>query len=188
MPLENHQRDPGSLIVMAGLPGVGKSTVAQALGRSLPAVVLAVDAVEAALLRTGIEAAQPTGLAAYVVVDEIAERLLEAGQRVIIDAVNAVEPARQQWRALAQRRGVPLRVIEVVCTDEAVHRRRLENRERALAPVPEPSWDDVVQRRQDYAVWENDRLILDTMVALEQNVAQALAYVAQPCDQVGKMS
>lgn len=39
------------LIVMAGLPGVGKSSVGEALARKLAAPVVAVDPIEAAMWR-----------------------------------------------------------------------------------------------------------------------------------------
>lgn len=52
------------LIAMAGLPSSGKSTVASALASALPAPVLSVDPVEAAMWRAGVDRAQPTGLAA----------------------------------------------------------------------------------------------------------------------------
>ncbi|MEV7908485.1 AAA family ATPase, partial [Streptomyces anulatus] len=114
------------LIVMSGLPGAGKSSVARELGRLLPASVLSVDPVEAAMWRAGVDRGQPTGLAAYVVVEAIASDVLSLGQTVIVDAVNDAEEAREQWRALARRRSVALRYIEVTCSDTALHRRRLE--------------------------------------------------------------
>ncbi|MEV5321784.1 AAA family ATPase [Streptomyces sp. NPDC052687] len=52
------------LIVMAGLPAAGKSSVAEGLGRALPAAVVSVDPVEAAMWRAGVDRGQPTGLAA----------------------------------------------------------------------------------------------------------------------------
>jgi predicted kinase len=91
------------LIVFGGLPGVGKSTLARGLGRSLHAPVLSVDPIEAALWRAGIAPQQPTGLAAYVVAEALAERQLEIGLTTVIDAANYVEPGRQMWRDLAAR-------------------------------------------------------------------------------------
>lgn len=41
------------LIAMVGLPGVGKSSVAEALGRKLNAPVVSVDPIEAAMWRAG---------------------------------------------------------------------------------------------------------------------------------------
>jgi len=60
----------GMLIVMSGLPGAGKSAVAGALGRVLPAAVVEVDPVEAAMWRAGVSRDQPTGPAAYLVAVE----------------------------------------------------------------------------------------------------------------------
>ena len=60
------------LIVMAGLPGAGKSTIAEIVGARLGATVVSVDPIESAILRAGIDADQPTGLAAYLVAEEIA--------------------------------------------------------------------------------------------------------------------
>ncbi|MET7782508.1 AAA family ATPase [Streptomyces sp. NPDC005388] len=68
------------LIVMAGLPAAGKSSVAQQLGRALPAVVVPVDPVVAAMWRAGVDRAQPTGLAAYLVAEAVADGVLALGQ------------------------------------------------------------------------------------------------------------
>ena len=46
-----------ALIAMAGLPGVGKTTVARGLAARLPAVLVNVDEVESALLRAEFERA-----------------------------------------------------------------------------------------------------------------------------------
>ena len=42
------------LIVLSGLPGVGKTTIARELARMLPAVHVPVDAIEQALRRQGL--------------------------------------------------------------------------------------------------------------------------------------
>src|SRR5690606_40878828 len=99
------------LTVMAGLPGTGKSTIAEVLGARLEYTVISVDPIEAAILRAGIDADQPTGLAAYLVAETLAEMALRSGHDLIIDAVNAVLPAREQWVNLANRVGEPIRFI-----------------------------------------------------------------------------
>ncbi|MFE2722654.1 AAA family ATPase [Kitasatospora sp. NPDC059327] len=111
------------LIAMAGLPGAGTSSIAEGLGRQLSAPVVSVDPIEAAMWRAGAAHGQPTGLAAYAVAEAVADGVLVPGQTVIVDAVNAVEEARAQWRSLASRRGVPVVFVQVVCSDPAVHRR-----------------------------------------------------------------
>ena len=60
------------LIAMAGLPGSGKSTIANALSRQLPAMLLSVDPIEAALRRSGWQKEQ-IGIAGYLVVEALAD-------------------------------------------------------------------------------------------------------------------
>ena len=167
------------LIVMAGLPAAGKSSVAKGLGRALPAAVVSVDPVEAAMRRAGVNRDQPTGLAAYLVAEAVADDVLALGQSVIIDAVNAVEAARRQWRALADRHRVPVAFIEVVCSDSRVHRQRLEHRSRDILGFEEPTWEAVQQRRDEYEPWTHHRLVLDSIADLTSNMAKAREYLAQ---------
>ncbi len=165
------------LIVLAGLPGAGKSTVAERLGRALPAPLVSVDPVEAALWRAGVARDQPTGLAAYLVAEAVADGVLALGQHVIIDAVNAAVPAREQWRLLAARRGVPVRFVEVVCSDPELHRHRLEHRRRGIEGFPEPTWATVERQRAEFESWTEARLVLDACADLDANVAKALDYL-----------
>lgn len=165
------------LIALAGLPGVGKSTFARALGRALHAPVLSVDPIEAALFRAGVDREQPTGLAAYVVADALAERQLEIGLTAVIDAANYVEPARQMWRDLAARQRVPLRWIELVSSNEAAHRAQLEARGVDIPGFHAVTWADILRRRTETEPWEDERLVLDTVVPIEELIERALAYL-----------
>jgi predicted kinase len=165
------------LIVMSGLPGAGKSSIAQELGRLLPAPVMSVDPVEAAMWRAGVDRSQPTGLAAYVVVEAFASEVLALGQTVIVDAVNDAAEAREQWRGLARRRSVALRNIEVTCSDRALHRRRLEDRQRGIDGFVEPTWASVEARRANFDTWCEDRLVLDSTAPLAGNVQVAMAHL-----------
>ena len=177
MPDEAPAERGATLIVMSGLQAAGKSVVADALGRSLQAPVLSVDPIEAAMWQSGVARDQPTGLAAYVVADILARRQVALGLTVIIDAVNAVAPARDQWRDIARDYGARIRVIEVVCSDEGEHRRRLATRVRDLPGFPEPSWDDVVRVRGEYEPWDEDHLVLDSTDDPDANLARALDYI-----------
>lgn len=165
------------LIVFAGLPGSGKSTIARELGRRSPAPVLSVDPVEAALLRSGIDREQPTGLAAYVVVEAMAAEVLSLGQTVVVDAVNDAEEAREQWRNLAGRQGAPLAWIEVVCSDPDLHRHRLAGRDRGLPGFPEPTWASLEARRPGLTAWTDERLVLDSVRGTQINVETALDHL-----------
>jgi predicted kinase len=168
------------LIVMAGLPATGKSTIAEALARALPASIVSVDPIEAALWRSGIKHGQPTGLAAYVVAAAVADGVLALGQPIVVDAVNAVEPARGTWRDLARRRDVPLLFVEVTCSDRELHRARLESRIRDIEGFREPTWEDVKRRRSEFEPWSNPadaRLVLDAEDTPAANVERIVEYL-----------
>ena len=159
------------------MPGSGKTTLARLVAEELSAAYVRVDAIEAALWRSGISRAEPTGLAAYVVAHAVAEGCLAAGSSVVVDAVNPVEEAREGWRRLAEQAGRPLRVVEVVCSDAAEHRRRVESREADLEGHSVPAWADVEAR--DYEPWSEPRLVVDTCAeSVRDCVARVLAYVS----------
>jgi predicted kinase len=141
----------------------------------LSAAYVRIDALEAAMWRAGIAREQPTGLAAYVVAEAVAEGCLRAGSSVVVDAVNAVETARQAWRDLAARTGEPLRVIEVVCSDAAEHRRRVEGRSADLEGHYVPTWAQVVAR--EYEPWHESRLVVDTSRSLAECRVQIEEYL-----------
>ncbi|MDQ1528610.1 MAG: hypothetical protein QOK08_1574 [Actinomycetota bacterium] len=167
---------------MAGLPGAGKSTIAEVIGNRLGYALLSVDPIESAILSAGIDSDQPTGLAAYLVAEAIADAALANGQTIIVDAVNAVDPAREQWVNLAKKHGEQLRFIEVVCSDTELHRERLEARDRNLTHLPEPTWHAVEQSLEEYADWTGPtaaipRITLDSVQRLGQTVEQALAFI-----------
>lgn len=167
---------------MAGLPGTGKSTIAGALGNKLGIPVISVDPLESAILSAGIDADQPTGLAAYLVAESLASSVMAPGNSVIIDAVNAVNPAREQWVSLAARHGDAIRFIEIVCSDPELHRERLRARNRDLPHVSEPSWHAVEQSLDEYDEWsgesaEVERLTLDSVESLATCVERALQFL-----------
>ncbi|GIE84797.1 AAA family ATPase [Actinoplanes regularis] len=152
------------LAVFAGLPGVGKSTLAGAVAAELPAAVLAVDVVDFTLQRYAVHESRP-GYAAYGVVAALAEEQLKIGHHVIIDAVNPVKAARDLWVDLAERMATPLRVVEVVCGDDAEHRRRVEERYAARDHDGVPDWVRVLERQSEYEPYLGPRLVVDTHLA-----------------------
>lgn len=164
------------LIVLSGLPGTGKSAIADALGRALRIPVLSVDPIESAIVRSGIEHSFETGLAAYVVAETLADQALADGLDALIDAVNAVEPARDMWRGLARKHAAKLVIIECVLPDMAVHAARLAGRNRGLA-LPEPSSESVEERRAEWQSWPEAHLTLDALDPVDTNLAKALVYI-----------
>jgi predicted kinase len=166
------------LIVFGGLPGTGKTTLARLLALRLRTSYLRVDAIESALLAAGLVPDQAgVGPAGYVVANRVTASCLRAGLDVVVDAVNPVELAREGWQRLATDLGVPLLLVEVICSDVQVHRRQVEERESDLAGWALPGWQAVIDR--EYEPWQGDRLVIDNIgdpqTHVDRIVAEALA-------------
>ncbi|SFT39895.1 Predicted kinase [Pseudovibrio denitrificans] len=147
------------LFVFSGLPGVGKTTLAKALAPRLQAVHLRIDSIEAAL-KTSVLAISPAEDAGYVVAAAIAKDNLLLGNNVIADAVNPIEITRNIWMEAALGAKVKAMNIEVICSDEAEHKTRVENRPNDISAMTLPTWDAVKRRR--YEPWKKHRLVIDT--------------------------
>lgn len=163
------------LVVTAGRPGTGKTTLAGRLATACRAAYLRVDAIETVLLRGGV--ADP-GVLGYAALHEVAAGNLAAGTSVVIDAVNAVPEARAGWRELATRCGAGLVVLETVLPDSAEHRRRVDARRPELMGQRVPSWQEV--EVGPYQPWDERRdgarTVID-MTDTEAGVAAALAVL-----------
>ncbi|HEY1389071.1 MAG TPA: AAA family ATPase, partial [Ktedonobacterales bacterium] len=85
------------LIVLSGLPGSGKSAIAELLAQRLRLPIFSVDPIESAIVKAGIARSFETGLAAYLVAATLADEQLKLGSSVIIDAVNAEEEGKDVW-------------------------------------------------------------------------------------------
>jgi predicted kinase len=166
------------LIVVAGLPGSGKSTVAVDLGRALSCAVLGVDQAEAAMWRAGVSRSAPTHHAAYLVVAALAAEQLALGHDVIVDAVNGPEPARAQWRDLAEQMDAELKFIVVECGDDRIFRDRVERRSRKIEGFPEPTWEGVLRRRAEFPPWTDERLTIDSVNPRTANLQAALDFLS----------
>ena len=163
------------LVALSGLPGVGKTTIARALCRATRAVHLRADSIEQALRNAGWTVESEGYRVAYAV----AEDNLRLGHIVVADCVDPWPLTRNEWRAVAERAGVRIVQVEIVCSDATEHRRRVESRQPDLAGHIVPTWADVVER--DYKPWDGERLVIDTAVlSLDASVRIIRAALGQP--------
>lgn len=166
------------LVVFSGIPGTGKSTLAEHAARQLGAVLLSKDVIEAALWRSEIGPTEKSGWAAYEVMTAVTAQLLRLGHAVVLDSVASTERIRATWLTLAAAQQVGVRVVECVCSDAATHRTRMQGRDRAIAGWPELSWDDVERVRAHFEPWRRERLVLDAARPLAEANERLTAYLA----------
>jgi predicted kinase len=146
-------------IVFAGLPGTGKSTIARALAAELGAVWLRIDSLEQAIRASGVADGDLRD-AGYRAAYAVAEDNLRLGRTVIGDSVNPWMLTRNAWRDAGLRAGVRVVEIEMICSDLAEHRQRIETRSNEVPGMNLPSWREVIDR--DYRAWDREHVTIDT--------------------------
>ncbi|OIJ99840.1 AAA family ATPase [Streptomyces monashensis] len=159
------------LIVMGGLPGTGKTTLARLLAARIGAVHLRIDTIEQAIVRSGVTR-HPVGPVGYAVGYALAGDHLRQGLTVIAESVNPLGVTRDAWRDTAVGAGVRVTEVEVVCSDPAEHRRRVTSRSADIPGLPLPDWPQVVDR--EYEPWARVRVVVDTA---GQSPQQSLALL-----------
>jgi predicted kinase len=171
------------LVIFSGLPGTGKSTLAEIVGRKLCIPVFAKDWLEAALVRSGLReplpCAERLGYAGYELLTTLAERQLQSGQSAVLDSVATFERIRQQWRDLAARYEAKFCGVECICSDERLHRNRLNGRQRHIPGWYELSWANVLAVRERFEPWADSHLIVDAVNPVDENITAVLTYLSQ---------
>ena len=158
------------LIVLSGLPGVGKTAIARELAGAMGAVHVRIDSIEQALRGMG----QEVGGEGYAVAYAVSEDNLRLGRIVVADSVNPCPLTRDAWRSVADRAGVRVVDVEVVCSDAVEHKRRVELRTADIPGHTVPTWSEVVER--DYHPWDRERVVIDTArLDVQQSVRAILA-------------
>jgi predicted kinase len=147
------------LIVLGGLPATGKTTIARELAAAIGAVHVRVDSIEQAILESRL-AVNSIDDAGYRVGYAVAEDNLRLGRIVIADSVNPLPLTRDAWLRVANRAQVPAVEVEIECSDQVEHRRRVEDRFGDLPGLPALTWQDVLDR--EYHAWGREHLVIDT--------------------------
>ena len=148
----------GTLVVVGGLPGAGKSTLSVGVAAELDATYLRIDSLEQAIH----DALNPPSIeaAGYLAAQAVAADNLRLGRIVVVDCVNPWMLTRDAFRDLAREADAGCVEVEVVCSDPVEHRTRVEGRAGDLPGLKLPTWQDVLNR--DYRPWERERYVIDT--------------------------
>ncbi|MPZ49166.1 MAG: AAA family ATPase [Dehalococcoidia bacterium] len=159
------------LVMMAGLPGSGKSTVARRLAPEIDAVIIESDAARATL------AATPShnwaeNRRVWGAVYEAARRLLNDGISVIIDGTNLTEADRRHAYELADSHKARLVLIGVTANEAVISARLAQREKEEQSRGGAKDWYDLYRRmRSHQEPIQREHLSIDTSNAAESEVA-----------------
>jgi predicted kinase len=177
--------DRAVLVLVTGLQGTGKSTVAGGVADALAAPVFAWDwfmaaltpfeSLQAALERMDAPAYRSVG---WSMLRQAARAQLRRGLAVVLDGM-ARDDEIAAVRALGDELSVPTLVVLTTCEDPAVRRSRIEGRDRAIPGWYELTWEDVERSRARWVPPDDVDLVLDTMDPPEASIRAVVDRLAR---------
>ncbi len=119
--------------------------------------------------------------ACFGLLKTLVTRQLMLGQSAVVDdLVSSSEFVL--WSEIADQFSARLFLIECICSDEAIHRSRIEGRVRGIPGWHEVGWDHVERMRAEFSPLTADRLIVDAIAPVEDNLRRVLDYIACSAD------
>lgn len=171
-------------MLLTGLPGTGKSTLADLAARTLGAPVLSHDwamsglrpypELQEVLDGMGLRGHRGVG---WSLLWATARSELRRGSSVVLDGV-ARAPEVEATRRLATEEGAASLVLLTSCQDAALHRSRVEGRRRGIPGWYELDWDHVEQARGSWEPPDDVDLVLAGEEPLEANAERMRALLS----------
>ncbi len=169
------------IVAMAGLPGTGKSTLAQALADSGMGVVLDKDVIRSVLFPPAyVEYSNEQDDFCQYLMLETAKYLIKPhpSLRVLLDG-RTLSRRYQIDKIIETARGLntPWRIIEVVCSEETARHRLEEQESRLSHPARNRSYELYKRIQAQFEPIKIPKLVVNTDDPLERCIAAARAYV-----------
>jgi len=166
------------LVLVTGLPGTGKSTMADVAAAELGAPVFGHDWAMSGLrpypeLQDTLDAMGRRGHrgVGWSILWALTRSQLRRGWPVVLDGV-ARAPEVAGCRALAREEGARSFVVMTACSDAQLHRSRIEGRRRGIPGWYELDWDHVARARNEWEILDDVDVVLEATTPVGQNAAQ----------------
>lgn len=165
------------IVVVAGLPGTGKSTLARGLAEELGGVVLNKDALRADLFQKFVEYSTEQDDFVQDLMLRTAEYLLARRPELIVFLDGRTFSRTYQIKRVidkAERLGTPWRIVECVCA-EKIAKKRIEKGRRH--PAKNRTVELYLKIRDSFEVIEYPKLVVDTSGGMDRPLAEAREYL-----------
>lgn len=162
------------LIIICGLPGVGKTYFAKELAKKINAQYLSSDSIRMKTLgeRTYSQE-EKDGI--YRLMSEEAEGFLDQGQEVVLDATFYLKKYRDMMCRMARVKGADCKIIECVLDEGELHK-RLEKRKNEKS---ESEADMRIHQKvkEDFEKIAEEHLVIDTADPPGGNLDKAIGWI-----------
>lgn len=174
-----------TLVIFSGLPGTGKSTLANRLARELHWPLLRIDDVVG-------DVPENAGIdfwdSRVEILLGLAEAQLELDISVIMDSV-FMNKDRYHAQAIAREQNALFRPIYAFVSDEKAWEERITARYIELNHPDVSTWDQVQHQRNHFRAWEpQTALFVDAINPVEQNYSEVLRFVSSDNGMIKPMS
>lgn len=170
------QLDPGLFFLMLidGFPGVGKTTLAFALGKKLRIPVLSKDTIRDTAAACGYDYEGLSDMA-YETINALVAEQLRLGLSVIVDCSCTKLSRREQLVALADASEARFVHVVVQCQDRNETQRRLAGRDVPTHRVRDLArYDEVVSKFDEF---DSSALIISSLLSVENMLNLVTRYL-----------
>jgi len=163
-----------TLVIFSGLPGTGKSTLADKLAREQRWPLLRIDDVVGEVPEDPTVAFWDSKVAILL---GLTQTQLELGLSVIVDSV-FMNMDRNHAQELARKHQARFRPIFVFVSDENVWKKRVTTRSQELNHKDVATWERIQHQRERFRKWDADTaLFIDSLEPVDANYASVLHFV-----------
>ncbi len=176
------------LVMLCGLPGTGKTSLARRLAVRWPAVIIESDRIRQVLFTPPAytaEESRQVHQVCHILIGWYLRHTDRDGNlyrhHVIYDATNLYEYHRKLVHSLAERNEARLVVVEVTARDEVVRERLAPGGRQDMAQLySDADWDVYQRMRQRAEPIQGERVTVDTSRGgIDRAVEQVLAAIGE---------